>query len=252
MDALDYTPCMPRAARIVVPGLPHHITQRGNNRQQVFFTEDDRRVYLALLHKKAEKCGVAVMGYCLMTNHLHLVAVPARKDSLAKAIGAAHLSYVLYLQERHNSLTGHLWQNRFFSCVLDEAACWAALRYVERNPVRAGMVRQARDYPWSSTRAHCGLSAPGIPLDLAAWRAAWSPEEWQAWLGDTAEAPIETEIRANTLSGRPLGSDGFLAMLEQMLGRRLRHLPVGRPRRNRDSYLFRASPEGDPGALQAK
>jgi len=219
---------MPRVARIAVPGVPHHITQRGNNRQDAFFVDDDRRVYLALLRRQAEAHGMAVLGYCLMTNHVHLVAVPQEEDSLAKAVGRTHFLYTRYLHRLHER-SGHLWQNRFFSCALDEAQGWAALCYTERNPVRAGMVREAWRYRWSSAAAHCGVGEADGLLDLRGWRAAWTAGEWRARLRRREDRETVLAIRSSTHTGRPLGSDTFLSKLERALGRRVRALPIGRP-----------------------
>jgi putative transposase len=168
---------MPRLARLVIPGIPHHVTQRGNNRQDVFFVDDDRRVYLALLEQHAERYGVEVLGYCLMGNHVHVIAVPPREDSLAKALGRTHFLYTQYLHRLHGR-SGHLWQNRFFSCALDEPRCWTALCYMERNPVRARVVREAWRYRWSSAAAHCGAGEADGWLELGRWQGArwgWSP-----------------------------------------------------------------------------
>ena len=145
-----------RVARIVVPGASHHVTQRGNNKQDVFFVDDDREVYLELLHQQAQRFGFWLEGYCLMTNHIHVVGVPMREDSLAKAVGRTHFLYSQYVNRMHGR-SGHLWQNRFYSCPLDEFQALNALCYVELNPVRAGMVKKAWDYPWSSAAAHCGV-----------------------------------------------------------------------------------------------
>jgi len=221
---------MPRVARIVVPGVPHHITQRGNNRQGVFFVDDDRRVYLGLLAEQAEQYGLAVWGYCLLSNHVHLLAVPAREESLAKAVGRTHFEYTQYLHRLHGR-SGHLWQNRFFSCALDEAHSWRALRYVERNPVRAKVVRVAWRYPWSSAAAHTGMGAVATWLDLRAWQRAWTAEAWRANLGEAEGKEALETLRICTHTGRPLGSDTFLSKIERALGRRLRPLPVGRPRK---------------------
>jgi REP element-mobilizing transposase RayT len=147
---------MSRVARIVVPGYPHHVTQRGNRRADVFETDDDRHAYLRFLKKYGERHGLDIWAYCLMTNHIHLVAVPEREESLARALRDAHTVYAMRFNTR-TQMSGHVWQGRFYSCVLDESHLWAAVRYVERNPVRAGMVDRAEDHPWSSARAHCGL-----------------------------------------------------------------------------------------------
>ena len=137
---------MPREARVVVPGFPHHITQRGNDRQDVFFTDDDHGFYLDTLKECSEEHGLRVIGYCLMTNHIHLIAVPVAETSLAKAVGGTHLRYARHVNRLHGR-SGHLWQNRFFSCPLEERHYLAALRYVDRNPVRARMVRMPLESP---------------------------------------------------------------------------------------------------------
>ena len=144
---------MPRLARIVIPGLPHHVTQRGNNRQDVFFVDDDRHAYLEFLKRFCREHGVTVQGYCLMTNHVHLIITPPTEDAFARAIGVTHHRFTQYINALHGR-SGHLWQNRFHSCPMDEAHLVNALRYVERNPVRAKMVRRAWRRPWSSALAH--------------------------------------------------------------------------------------------------
>ena len=146
---------MPRIARIVVPGCAHHVTQRGNNHQDVFFVDDDRRVYLGLLKRAAAQYGLLIHGYCLMTNHIHLVATPKEEDSLAKALGRTHFAYAQYVNRLHGR-SGHLWQSRFFSCTLDEDHFWAALLYIEQNPVRARICRMPWRFAWSSAEAHVG------------------------------------------------------------------------------------------------
>ena len=157
---------MPRVARIVVPSAPHHVTQRGNNHQDVFFVDGDHRVYLELLGERAERYGLAVLGYCLMTNHVHLVVVPSSEEALAKAIGRTHFAYTQYVNRLHGR-SGHLWQNRFYSCMLDEPHLWSAMSYVERNPVRARIVRVAWRYRWSSAAAHVGGGDDSRLLDTA-------------------------------------------------------------------------------------
>ncbi len=219
---------MPRVSRIAIPGVPHHITQRGDNRQDVFFVDDDRRAYLSLLKTQAERYGLDVLGYCLMSNHVHLVVVPGEEASLAKAVGRTHLVYAQYINQLHGR-TGHLWQGRFFSCALDEQRCWAALRYVERNPVRAGIVRVAWRYRWSSAGAHCEATDADGLLDLAPWREAWSAGQWKAQLRRPDEDDAVASLRVRTRTGRPLGSDSFMSKIETALGRRVRPLPVGRP-----------------------
>jgi putative transposase len=221
---------MPRLARIVLPGVPHHVTQRGNNKQDVFFVDDDRRVYLDLLHEQSDRFGLKIAGYCLMANHVHLVATPSGEVSLAKVIGRTDFLYTQYVNRLHRR-SGHLWQNRFYSCALDEVHLWRALCYIERNPVRAGLVRRAWDYPWSSAGAHTGGADVSGPLDLAEWARLWTPDKWRAELRSPEDAQGVSRIRLSTHRGRPLGSDSFLSKLEHRLGCRLRPLPVGRPKR---------------------
>ena len=151
---------MTRVARIVIPRCVHHITQRGNNRQDVFFVPDDYRVYLDILRRESERYGLDVLAYCLMTNHVHIVGVPDGRDSLAKAVGRTNWLYARYVNRLHGR-SGHLWQNRFYSCALEGRYVDAAVAYVERNPARARIVRKAWLYEWSSAAAHCGKTETG-------------------------------------------------------------------------------------------
>jgi len=146
---------MPRIARVVVPGLPYHVTQRGSRREDVFFCDPDWRRYLDLALEYSTRFGLQILAYCLMTNHLHLVCVPLVVTSLAKVFKPVHSRYAQYLNGQLR-ICGRLWQGRFFSCAMDDDHLWAAIRYVERNPVRAGTVTRAEDYPWSSAAAHSG------------------------------------------------------------------------------------------------
>ncbi len=221
---------MPRTARIVVPGAYHHVTQRGNNKQDVFFVDDDRRAYLQFLREQGERYGFRLEGYCLMTNHIHAVGVPAREESLAKAMGRTHFLYAQYVNKMH-ARSGHLWQNRFYSCAIDDDQAPNALCYVELNPVWAGLANKAWEYPWSSAAAHCGLEEDNGYLDLSTWRAETSAEDWRATLTEAVpNKDTQAVVRRNTLTGRPLGSDSFLSKAEAVLGRRVRPLPMGRPK----------------------
>ena len=223
---------MPRFARFVMPGCAHHVTQRGNNRQDVFFVDDDRPVYLAVLAQQAEKFGLEVLGYCLMSNHLHLIAVPQQAESLAKAVGRTHFLYTQYVNRLHGRV-GHLWQNRFYSCPLDEEHFWEALRYVERNPVRAKLVRRAWRYRWSSAAAHCGQPDRSGLLDMAKWAKLSRGWDWSAALTEPQDDEVVSRLRLGTSRGRPVGSEKFLSKLERLAGRRLRPLAVGRPPKKR-------------------
>jgi putative transposase len=221
---------MPRVARIVVPDLPHHLTQRGNNRQDVFFIDEDRRHYLKLLAEQCRRHGAKILGYCLMTNHVHLILIPSRPDSLAKAVGRTHWLYTQYVNRLHNR-SGHLWQNRFYSNAMDDGHCLLALRYVERNPIRARICRLANKYPWSSAAAHCGEPDAAALLDADAWKSLSRGLDWPAQLTDELDPAELRRLRRNWHTGRPLAGDAFLAKLEKKLGRRLRPSPVGRPKK---------------------
>jgi REP-associated tyrosine transposase len=215
---------MARISRIVIPGLPHHVTQRGNRRCEVFFEPADRQHYLALFRKYASEYGVEVWAYSLMTNHVHFVLVPERLDSLSQALRDTHTAYALRFNLQ-NRLSGHLWQWRFFSCVLDDEHLWAAVRYVERNAVRAGMVARAEQYPWSSAAAHCRLR----PDELLSPRfpPAHRLKNWSEWLSGEESAQTQA-IRRQTHTGRPCGSADFLADLESRCSRQLRPRKRGR------------------------
>lgn len=217
---------MPRFARVVIPDCPHHITQRGNNRQAVFFVEDDYRVYLYLLAEQAERIGLRIDGYCLMPNHIHLIATPGSEQALAKAVGRTHFRYTQYVNRMHGR-SGHLWQNRFFSCPLDEPHLHQAMIYVERNPVKARLCRKPWRYPWSSAALHCGEKANSL-IPLTDW--PHSPTDWRDRVCQ-ADPERDELIRLRTQTGRPLGSDSFLSKIETTLGRRLRPLPIGRPKK---------------------
>lgn len=208
------------------------MTQRGNNRQDVFFVDDDRRVYLRWLGEYAGRFGLELIAYCLMSNHLHLVAIPHGDESLAKAVGRTNLRYTQYVNRFHRR-SGHLWQGRFFSSALDEVYFWQAVAYVERNPVRAKLVRRAWRYPWSSAAAHVGQADRSGLLDLGRWRELLGRRDWSAALLRAEDEGVLGRLRRWTNRGCPLGSDSFLSKLERAVGRRLRPLPVGRPRKRK-------------------
>jgi putative transposase len=232
---------MPRTARIVVPGMAHHVTQRGNNRQDVFFVDDDHRAYLKILAEQCRRYGVTILAYCLMTNHVHLIVMPARAEALAKAIGRTHWLYSRYINRMHRR-SGHAWQNRFYSCPLDDEHVVIATRYAERNPLRAGICRLARRYRWSSAAVHCGAERDELGLlDLKTWRKLAAGLDWDEQLGAPLEDRELAGVRRATHTGRPLASDGLISKLEHKLGRRLRPLPVGRPRKPKPHSKRRAA-----------
>jgi putative transposase len=219
----------------VEPGLAHHITQRGNNRQDVFVSAGDRQHYVQILAEHLDRHRVRVLAWCLMTNHVHLVAVPEAEESLGLALGQAHSQYALEWN-RETGRVGHLWQNRFFSCSLEAGRLLAVIRYVERNPVRAHMVEHAWDWPWSSAIAHVNRGAGDPLLDLE-WKewiegaglGAWDSEGWQAMLARNQSGEEVGAIRRATHAGEPFGALDFVERLEAEAGRRLRVLKRGRP-----------------------
>ena len=221
---------MARFPRVVVLDVPHHVTQRGNARQVILASEADRATYLGLLQRYSQLHGLALLGYCLMPNHVHLIAVPRRPEALAQALKQAHGCYAAYWNARQSS-SGHVWQGRFYSCPLDEVHLWRALRYVELNPVRAGMVATAERWRWSSAGTHCGATGPDAMLEMERWRKRWAAAEWAAFLG-MAETPTEiSEIRRSTYTGRPLGTEEFVAALEESTQRPLAARKAGRPKK---------------------
>lgn len=206
---------MARLARVVVPGLPHHVTQRGNRGINIFRDDGDRRVYIRLLRKYQAQYPISVWAYCLMSNHVHLIVVPQKEGELSLWLHDIHATYAQYLNDKLDE-NGHLWQGRFFSCPLDEEHQWAAIRYVERNPVKALIVQHAKEYPWSSAPAHCGLRRD--PLLAKDFPHDGLIDDWQTWLLKEDESKTKA-IRAATKTGRPCGSSQFIDQLEQKLGR---------------------------------
>ncbi|NKB59733.1 MAG: transposase [Alphaproteobacteria bacterium] len=208
---------MARLARVVAAGVPHHVTQRGNRRQPVFFGDDDYAAYLRLLADGCKAARVAVWGYCLMPDHVHLILVPKDPDGLRAALGEAHRRYTRHINMREG-WRGYLWQGRFASFPMDKPYLLACARYVELNPVRAGLKRRARDWKWSSARAHLSGQDDSLVkvkplLDLA--------PDWAAFLRQGLDEDDRDAIRAAERTGRPLGSARFTKRLEKRLGRTL-------------------------------
>jgi putative transposase len=222
---------MARSSRAVAVDVPHHVTQRGNGRRDVFFADRDREVYLHAFFDYAARYSLRVWGYCLMSNHVHFVVVPERERSLARVFGCTHSDYARYANLALGSC-GHLWQARFYSCPLDARHAWQALAYVESNPVRAGLVEEAEAYRWSTAAAHCQEDGDGR-LDWEEWRRNYTGQRWQEALriGVTDEAWQE-RIREATRRGYPLGSEAFVEQLGRTLGRELRPRPPGRPKKD--------------------
>ena len=218
---------MARLARVVIPGIPHHVTQRGTRRQEVFFCEADRFAYLDLLKESVEQFGVVVWAWCLMPNHVHFVVVPEGVDSLALCFRKVHTQYTRMINFREK-WRGALWQGRFASCPMDEAHTYHAVRYVERNPVRARMVRRPWRYAWSSAAYHVGEGSSDALIDDQG-PTAHLTDDWRDTLLDRDQETMVDTLREETMAGRPAGDEGFLLYAEKRTGRYLRRGEPGRP-----------------------
>jgi len=220
---------MVRTARTIASGIPHHVTQRGNNRQNVFFSDNDKALYLTLLKKNSAYYGLQIWSYCLMDNHIHLIVVPKNRESLSVAIGKTNFTYTNHINKKYKR-SGHLWQNRFFSCILAPMRCLTAMQYVERNPVRARIVKNAWEYPWSSAGANIiGEDSINI-LELKTSPASKiGPEQWKSMISDEDDDISLINLRKATRLGRAIGSKKFISELEILLGRSLENPLIGRP-----------------------
>jgi putative transposase len=196
---------MPRTARIVLPGIPHHVTHVGKNHQQIFIDDQDRISYLEILKNRCNEIPIEIHGYCLMPNHIHLVATPPEKNSLTSVVGYTHRIYSKQYNERYDKKHSRLWQSRFYSCPLDEAHFLQALIYVDRNPVRAGFVDLPWNYKWSSARAHIEGIDPMELIDMQSWERIASEYDYQTVLKQKMDGYIISSIEEHTISGKPLG-----------------------------------------------
>jgi putative transposase len=212
-------------ARVVIPGCPHHIIQRGNRRQKVFFHDEDKKFYLHLLSYHSRKENVSIWCYCLMDNHVHFIAVPQKPESLAKAVGEIHRKYTTTINIRYN-WKGYLWQGRFRSYPMDQNHTYSAIRYIERNPVRSMLVKNAEDYPWSSAKAHITGSYDKVLSDFYLLKEI---NDWLSYLQKKETQEEQMLIKKYAKSGLPLGSKSFILQAETITGRKLRKNKPGRP-----------------------
>lgn len=219
---------MARIARVVAEHCPHHVTQRGNRRQDTFFCDDDYRSYIQLMAEWCGKCGVEIWAYCLMPNHVHLIAVPESADGLRRAIGEAHRRYTLHVNFRQR-WTGHLWQGRFASYCMDKPYLLAATRYIELNPVKSGLVSNPDGYRWSSAKAHL----EGQDDDLVKVKPLLKMvEDWRQFLAVHVGEEEYAIMRRHERTGRPLGGKRFIEGLEGKLARILAPQKGGRPKKD--------------------
>ena len=220
---------MARIARVVVPEFPHHIIQRGNRRQKVFFNEGDYKEYLKLLNNYSHRFKVDILAYCLMPNHVHLIATPHKDGNLAQAIGETHRNYTRFINFREK-WRGYLWQGRFSSYVLDEGYLLAATRYILLNPVKAGIAKKPWDYKWSSAKYHIrivnsSLAKDGLLRELIG--------NWQDFLNTASGADDAGLLQLHERTGRPLGDNAFIEKLESLLKITLKKKRAGRRKKEK-------------------
>lgn len=206
---------MARRARIIVPKYPHYVTHWGNSRQQVFFGDDDYAAYIDLMSRSCQEGGAKILAYCLLPNHVNLIAVPAGKDSLRKGIGYADRRYTRRINFRED-WCGYLWQGRFASCILDGDYLLAAARYIEMNPVRAGLVKRPEQWRWSSARAHLAGQDDALVKVAPLLKEVG---DWRSFLREPGPEDLGARLRRHAGPGWPLGTKAFIAKLEAQAGR---------------------------------
>lgn len=222
---------MPRIARIVAAGYPHHITQRGNYQQKIFTDDTDREQYLSFLKKESKKYGLMILAYCLMPNHVHFIGIPKKKSSLGEVFKYAHMQYSQYYNKKMRT-AGHLFQGRFFSCIMNEQHTLACARYIERNPVRAKLVKKPYLWKWSSAKVHWGIDKHDeLEVNKLFDYVEEKQKNWKTFMKTPDNLDEVTRIRQQTLKGRPLGGNDFIEKLETKLKRVLKLKPKGRPKK---------------------
>ncbi len=203
------------------PGVPHHVTQRGNHRERVFLSAGDPEAYLSLLHAYARRYGLEIHAYCLMPNHVHLVATPTSTDGMHRALRAVHSQYAQRVN-RMREISGHLWQGRYYSSALDASHFLNAIRYVELNPVNAGMIGKAEDYAWSSAAARCGRRIDPLLEPKQRSSLLNGIADWSGWLAQGVPDDCRNLLRRHGRQNLPCGSAEFVSGLEKVAGRELR------------------------------
>ena len=220
---------MARKTRIVGINLPYHITQRGNDKKKVFYDEFDYLKYIEILEEHKSKYDLSILAYCLMPNHVHFAVIPHKNESLARTFGISHMKYSFYFNKLYDK-SGHLWKNRFYSCILDNKYLYYVIRYIEYNPVRANLVRKASNWKWSSARAHLNIEKSKLSLvDIDKFIKVNS---WDNYLCEDNKTIMTTDIRSKTMNGNVLGDKIFISKLERKFNKRITPLPTGRPRKS--------------------
>ncbi len=221
---------MPRIARAVAAGFPHHIIQRGNNKEKVFFEKEDRQKYLELLKKYSDKWQCPILAYCLMNNHVHLLARPKQEESLYKMMQGITLCYTQHINRKYEK-TGRLWESRYHSCIVDkEQYLWAAARYIEQNPKRAKIVKKEEEYPYSSAKAHIEGKRDDI-LGEELFNDIHQRKDYIAFIRESITEEEMQRLRYTTRTGRPFGSEGFIKKMEKRLDKRFILQKPGRPKK---------------------
>ncbi|MFA5271679.1 MAG: transposase [Candidatus Omnitrophota bacterium] len=219
---------MPRIARIVAEGYPHHIIQRGNNRQDIFFDDEDREIYLGLLKKYSVECSCKIKAYCLMNNHVHILIVPQYQDSLAKMMQKLSLTFTQHINKKHKR-TGRLWECRFHSCIVDtDSYLWAVAKYIERNPLRANICTEPFLYKWSSAKISVSAESAYTGIEPV-WKDYGNRNEYVKFLYEDKETDSE-KIRQSIYKGIPFGSKSFVNDLAEKLNFTLNNKGRGRPK----------------------
>lgn len=221
---------MPKIARSVAAGFPHHVIQRGNNREKVFFDTEDREKYLELLKKYSDKWKCPILAYCLMSNHVHLLTQPKREGTLYKMMQGVTLCYTQHINRKYEK-TGRLWESRYHSCIVDrESYLWTVARYIEQNPRRAKIVKKEEEYPYSSAKAH---NIEG-ELDEVLGEALFDDsqrKDYVAFIRESMTTEDMERIKYATRTGRPLGREGFIKKMEKKLNKRFLLKSPGRPKK---------------------
>jgi len=220
---------MPRAARIIAIKEVHHVYQHSVGKRVLFSTDKDYQRYLEALKAACDKFRVEVLAYSLLKDRVHLMLRPNTRRGLAQAIGRTHLVYSRYINSRRPGATS-IWSNRFQSCAIDNRRLLTIAQYVECQPVYDKLVRLAAKYPWSSASAHSSGKDKYEILKLSPWPGKRSQKTWKKMLNKALDDDTKKQIQIATQTGRPWGSDGFIAKLEKKFRRRLKALPVGRPK----------------------
>lgn len=222
---------MPRIARAVAAGFPHHIVQRGNNREKIFFSNEDKEKYISLLKKYVDKCNSPILAYCLMSNHVHLLTRPRKEESLYKMMQGVSLCYTQYINRTYKR-TGRLWESRYYSCIVDkERYLWAIVKYIEQNPKRAKIITKEEDYVYSSAKAHIRGARDAL-LGEELFKEGQRKDYIELLRASTLEEHL-TDIRYSTRTGRPFGSEDFIRKMERTLDRRFLLKPPGRPKKKK-------------------